>query len=703
MPLTYTLQAQVSNSLPSYSDKVLLPQSVLSSIIDKYPTLPHPLIFKVISHEPGLRRITTYVGVKEFTLEEEIVGLPRTIYDRLKLGLNGQQQNLELELMDNVPKCTLLKLKPRFFYSEVHNWKFFLEDKLVKNYTILTEGELLFIEYNDLRIEFTIEEMNTKVCSIVDTDIVLEVVPLDDETAAKQLEFNKQEGEIEITSSRTVIDNLKPLLGNVPEKARVFKFDLSKVRGSKLVIHLENSHSDLDDDINSLVNIDLICGLDKFVGLENFLFTTMDEDFKLLKMNKEEVHSKHISIDLNSDLIRNKLAKKSHEDDSIFDKFIYLVAFCWEKSTSVVLTVLEDDNDDSIVDIVPEQGTKQCSNCQKYIPESTYAIHEAFCLRNNKRCTCGEVFLKKIPETHWHCPDDETYGNGLLLRFKHQRMHHHVYHCCDIQFKSFIDMVTTHKATVCPLKFHECKFCHLVLPQGEATYKDRFENLTNHENNCGNRTTECYTCNKVFRLKDLPKHLEMHEVEKRERLTSHKINFLKCSNVNCIRLLDIYNTNELLLCEVCYGPLYMAQHDPAHMKLQGRIERRYVMQLTRGCGNLWCTNKYCATANKSVFGAMGMRQKLETVNKELLSEVKVPALPINKDQVRSGGDGANTFWFCVSETILTKKVLIEMLTSEGEYDMEIIYKAANESSSNENDIRTWLGLNGVRHKNTEGH
>lgn len=704
MPLTFHLQPQEAKSLPSYSDKALLPSSILSKIVDTYDTLPRPLIFKAIS--PSLDNLTktktTYIGVREFTLDEDTIGLPRTIYDKLQISDDDEDDDtISIELMESIPKCTLLKLKPRYFYSEVPNWKFFLEDKLVKSYTILTEGEVLFIEHNGLRIELTVEKMNAKVCSIVDTDVVLEVVPLDNMTAAQQLEFNKQEeAEVEISSSSSiVVDNLKPLLGNVPEKARVFKLDITKFKGDNpIVVALHNLETS-DDLFESLVNIDLVCGLDRFVGLEDFSYTTMKDDFDL--QGKEDVKSKQIAVDLNSDLIKNKLAKKSNEDDTILDKYIYLVPFCWEKPTSVVLSIIQDNEDAK-----PSPGnnssvdTKQCYNCMKYIAKSKFSLHEAFCLRNIKKCICGQTFLKEIPLTHWHCPhDDDTYGNGQLMRFKHERLDHHIYQCCGTQFKNFIEMVTTHKATVCQLKLHECKFCHLVLPQGETTYKDRFENLTNHENTCGNRTTECYLCNQVLRLKDLPKHLGMHELEKKEKVSLHKSNFLKCCNVNCMKLLDIHNLNELKLCGVCYGPLYMTQDDPTKIKLQGRIERRYVMQLSRGCGNLWCDNEYCLTAQKNgSIGKMTMKEKLEMVQ-NLLTNINVPVLPINKALHQQ--ESCNTFWFCVSQTVLMKKVLIEMLISECEYDMEIIYKAANECSSNEEDIRMWLRLHGVRVKLTE--
>ena len=48
-----------------------------------------------------------------------------------------------------------------------------------------------------------------------------------------------------------------------------------------------------------------------------------------------------------------------------------------------------------------EEKKEKCENCKVEIPESKLAIHQGFCLRNNKYCpTCSKVFLSTEFEEH---------------------------------------------------------------------------------------------------------------------------------------------------------------------------------------------------------------------------------------------------------------------------------------------------------------
>ena len=49
-------------------------------------------------------------------------------------------------------------------------------------------------------------------------------------------------------------------------------------------------------------------------------------------------------------------------------------------------------------------GYAQCSNCGKWIPERTIALHSNFCERNNVMCSlCSKVMKKGEEKNHWHC------------------------------------------------------------------------------------------------------------------------------------------------------------------------------------------------------------------------------------------------------------------------------------------------------------
>ncbi|ABN67917.2 ubiquitin fusion degradation protein [Scheffersomyces stipitis CBS 6054] len=703
-----------TSQLPSYSDKAILPASVLSRIVDIIPEseLPHPLIFKITSSESlG----SCYIGVREFSApEDETVVLPDWIFTKL---LEPESVTVELQLKSSISKATSLKLKPLQLYSNITNWKYFLENKLTQYYTTLTSKETLVIEDDNLRYELYIEEINGEAhkpvtASIIDTDIVLDVVPLNDKLASEQqLEFNSNPHnnivEIESVVEATVHSFLSPKF-----KPTIYKIDLSKY-DSELFIKLDNL-AFASSNFDAIFNVDVIAGLDKFVSLENFKYTTMDEDFLLqnrFQHGNTSKATKVIRVDLKDDDILNKLQRAKDESvDGIDDleKFLYLIPFSWDEEAEVTLTIstcisdiLEDNNADIVDTEVPE-GHSRCPNCLKLISSNKLVLHESFCLRNNVKCTkCDMVFLKEIPSSHWHCDVCvDFHSDSSLLKFKHTRLYHtnQAYKCnqCSSteEYGTFIELVTKHKATVCPSKLHQCRFCHLIVPQGQATYQDRFENLTNHENSCGNKTIECYKCNKVFRTKDFQKHLKMHDLDKIQFNEWNKTVFRKCSNVNCIKLLGTEAANDLDLCDLCYGPLYIAQHDPTHIKLQQRIERRYMMQLTKGCGNGWCRNPYCASSYNASAEIKGkpFKELIQLLNEFLFRQISTPSFPINKAHVV---EGRNRLWFCVNESVSNKNVMLELISSEGEYDEEIIYKAVNEKND-EQSMRSWLHDNAIK-------
>ncbi|KAK6454311.1 ubiquitin fusion degradation protein [Scheffersomyces xylosifermentans] len=697
-------------SLPSYSDKAILPSSVLSQIVDVIPEsdLPHPLIFKITNNE-SLE--STYIGVKEFSSpEENTVILPNCIFTKL-----NEPETVSIRLVRTMAKAMALKVKPLQLYSNITNWKFFLENKLTKFYTTLTNKEHLVIEDDNLRYELFIDEINdeahkTITACIVDTDVILDVVPLNDKLASEQLlEFNSNPHNniVEIEDS-LLLENVSSFL-NPKFVPRIYKIDLTKY-DKEIQINLQNLDF-TSNNYDTVFNVDLIAGLDKLTTLENFKYTTMGQDFKIQNNLDHGISTdgaKSFTVDLRDDEIVNKLNRAKEvaiEGGEEPEKYLYLIPFTWDSDAKLKISITTDitsvhDIEDEI-EMIPE-GYTRCSNCLKSISSNKLVLHESFCLRNNVRCTqCNSVFLKSIPQSHWHCDQgDNFYTDSNLLKFKHIRLYHtnQAYKCnqcgSPTVYDSFLDLVTKHKATDCPQKLHQCRFCHLIVPQGEYTYQDRFENLTNHENSCGNKTVECYKCNKIFRTKDFQKHLKMHDLDKIQFNQWNKTTFRKCSNENCINLLK-NDLNDLGLCDLCYGPLYIAQNDPTNIKLQSRIERKYMMQLTKGCGNSWCNNQYCLSSNNvsSEIKGKPFKELIAFLNGYLFKQIARPSLPINKSY-SNGGQG-NSVWFCVNESISTRKILLDLIRAEGEYDEEIIYKAVNERT-NEEGIRSWLGENAVK-------
>ncbi|KAM9926305.1 hypothetical protein OXX59_003307 [Metschnikowia pulcherrima] len=653
---TYTILK--SDSLPKYSDKCILPPSLLEEAIAAHEPLPHPMVFSLSNH--------IYIGVREFTAPENTIYVPEEIYTRIG------SETATCVLESSLPKATTLRIRPSQFYPQVTNWKYYLESFLSSQYTTLTENQNF--GHNDsiigVDVEMMVESSNAPTVVVVDTDISLDVAPLNDIMAAQQLEqesmISKFESVPELSTNVNV--DLEPY--NKAVHPSMYKINLLRFPKT-----LEISIRTSDDKFN----VDLVCGLDKLISLENFLWSTMGQE------NGEA--RKIIHIDSTSDMLTN--SKLKHASTGEF--WLYVVPFAWELNATVNLAVSEkfetDQSQQNETSPGSLNGKVQCENCHTYIDSSKLQLHEAFCLRHNVRCSCGEVFPKTIPSTHWHCENCDAHGESALHKFKHDKLFHNGPYICgkcedDTSFNDLLELVTCHKATVCAAKLHECQFCHLIVPQGKATFEDRFQNLTHHENDCGNKTAECFQCGKVLRNKELASHMKMHDLVKVQKNAEV---IPKCANANCVNILPVQQ-NELDLCDTCFGPLYLSVLDPNNMKLQARIERRYVLQLTKGCGNSWCRNMECANGNTK----FDFKQALARVKSELFSHIARPALPANAGKKLAA---YNTFWFCVSEKMQAKKNLADKLKAESSYGENMIYKAV--AARGEEGAREWLAINAM--------
>lgn len=705
--LNFELNFNLESILPRYSDKAVFPPSILSLIINSYgeSSLPHPLIFKIWHNQRAC-----YIGVKEFSSNEGEIILPWVIAQKLVLE---DGDTIRVELVDDIPKGKSLTLKPLQFYPQIPNWKFFLESKLSHFYTTLTRQDTLHIEDGGTIYELFIEAVDESLdtVGIIDTDMVLDVIPLNDIMAKQQLEFNESShyvdsdkiSELFLNDEIQILD-LKPF-NSQDFRPQIYKIDISNYENlNALTIKLATLEY---GDYSSLFNIDLVIGMDKLVNLENFRWTTMNQDFDLQSMldnHKSDKYEKSVTMDIqNNDEL---LSKKNITEDDNADHYVYIVPFTWQFNGNVQLSVSKGGNslaiekDDDIKEDA-HQGTMRCLNCNKPISPEKFKLHESFCIRNNVKCSCGLVFLKEIPPNHWHCEmcnDSTKYGSSSLLRFKHNKLFHEEHYVCTkcsstTEFHNYIDLVN-HKSSDCPGKLHECRFCFLIVPQEESTYEDKVANLSHHENSCGNKTTECFKCNKVLRTKDLSKHLKLHDLDKIQMNQNTKLNFKKCLNENCIVVIKDTNVNELGLCDYCFGSVYIPQHDPTNLKLQNRIERKYMIQLSKGCGFGWCKNANCKSYNPLVSTNKLHKELLEYINNDLFSKISTPSLPINRGKVPPPN---NTLWFCVNESIQMKKDILMALIAENEYDEELIYKPINELSIvTEDAVREWLLHNGVK-------
>lgn len=644
-------------SLPRHSDKCRFPQLLLENVLENNGEIPHPLVLRLSTATKSV-----LVGVKEFTSPEGQILVPQEILDRLTYAAS-EPATTEVA---TIPPVTSLLVKPAVFYPHIVNWKYYLESFVSANYTTLSEGQIFFYEDKTagVTVLLQVEAANAPSVVVIDSDAVLDVIPLDDTMAAQHLAHSEDVGNFENAT----------LLGADPLAFTLEPF--SKARVPKL-LRIDLKHYEKPFQIRLIsqdaTNVDLLVGTDQFVTLENFLWSTISQDNDAFK---------RAIVEPKSDIIANYT---QHCKDSESGCYLYVVPFAWDHAGEIELSVTEyvpEGPDDEV-------GKVRCGNCKTLIDKANFQLHEAFCYRTNVRCECGQIFTKSVPHYHWHCSkcDPLQSGNSTLAKFKHDRMFHSGPYVCTCgettEYALYLDLVTSHKATDCPLKIHECRFCHMIVPQEQATYQDKYANLTHHESECGGKTTECYLCGNILKRRDLASHLKIHELKK---VQENEIQLNKCSNANCVNLIDDASPNDLRLCALCFGPLFAPVHDPTYVKLKSRIERKYMLQLTKGCGNAKCENQECATG----YTPLDFKLAHQRVQNKLLPFVKVPQLPGVVAETTH-----NIFWFCVDSSTANRRELVQLLQKENNYSSNSVIRAVNATTS-EASARDWLQLKGVK-------
>lgn len=130
-------------------------------------------------------------------------------------------------------------------------------------------------------------------------------------------------------------------------------------------------------------------------------------------------------------------------------------------------------------DETPPPNSVLCKNCKKYVPDYSFARHEAFCHRNNFCCPiCDQVMPKSQELTH------------------HDEVHKEV-KCPDCQKEMEPSLIPDHLENICEYRKLRCTFCSLNFDA-----KEIFE----HSNLCGSRTEECPKCKKYVLLREFDYH-----------------------------------------------------------------------------------------------------------------------------------------------------------------------------------------------------
>lgn len=658
-----------------------------ADIVERQQTLPHPLTFRLVNPENG--RIV-FAGIREFSSENGLVGISPFLRDSLGFSdkslepANGSIED-SLESANNdlsrltvhvqeLSKGTYVKLRPLEAGYDPEDWKALLERSLRDNFTTLTHGEILAVAAGREEYRFLVDELKPshEAVSLVDTDLEVDIEALNEEQARETLKKRMQRNQHSQGTSTGSSRGGNILIGQstagqvlVGEYVDYTVEDWDRTRGLEVELDADDPEYDLE------------------------LFITPAGPKQRARPREDE----YIFSDLSTR--STKRIKVAHTNTSLDNAEALWISVkgCQQidptanprKLLSYSLQVVPTiDATSSTQSLTPNESVPsnpndlRCKNCHQWVPKQTMMLHENFCLRNNILCPqCSQVFKKSSQswQNHWHCPDDSAYGSTPSQHQVHDSHFHTPQTCKDCDYSAHsTHALAHHRTTTCPAKSILCQFCHLIVPQqgpDDPAFTDAeviLSNLTPHELTDGARTTECHLCAKIVRLRDMCTHLRHHDLQ---RLSRSKPSL--CLNANCGRTLDRVgkngdvvkqqSSNELGICDTCFGPLYVSMYDPDGKALKRRVERKYLSQLLTGCGQGWCRNEMCRTARRSSGpdgeGKMTSKEAMAMV-RPLLEGLGAPAGSGNGLRAGSGVP----VQFCTDEGSQKRRGLAEMMAAE---------------------------------------
>ncbi|KAK2035261.1 ubiquitin fusion degradation protein [Colletotrichum zoysiae] len=576
-------------------DKILLPQSALEQLLAASPQppapanstftsydpfnpyarhhqtqyhhsdtsqqLPNPLMFRLVNQSNGN---VVYAGIREFSAADGEIALGPYLMEALGIlstdfgsetpssgsidptddSMKHTQPTVTVHA-NQLPKGTYVRLRPLEAGYDPDDWKSLLERQLRESYTTLTKDTILSVRgVKGEDFKFLVDKFLPEgdgIC-VVDTDLEVDIEALNEEQARETM--------------RQIMAKAQPGTTNGSSKGREYvDYELpSWDRTRPLTIEL--SELPVSD------------AVDLFISPKSTRQRARPRDSEHVFGNFAPSEDGRKSITIQPTNIELENAEQL-----LISVHGYPLAGGSQETAPVRFRLRakaerEAESHYSPVDLVKDEARptdeEQCKNCLQWVPKRTLVLHQNFCLRNNILCTrCRHVFKKGSWEweAHWHCEHDDAHGDSSASKAKHDYVRH-------------------------------------------------TERLTAHELADGARTTDCHLCHKIVRMRDMTAHMKHHELDKASRPKP-----AICRNANCGRTLHGVGStgavgvgtamgqgpgNELGLCSLCFGPLYVSMHDPEGKALRRRIERRYLSQLMTGCGKKWCGNEWCRSGRDNI-------------------------------------------------------------------------------------------------------
>ncbi|KAM0265388.1 hypothetical protein ACHAQJ_000230 [Trichoderma viride] len=679
--------------------------------------LPNPLIFRLVNPK---NHNVVYAGIREFSAPEGTIGLSSLLLEALAIGPDDYvlsssdsitYEDLVAEDSENPPsknvipkdgritvhaeqlqKGTYVRLRPLEAGYNPDDWRPLLERQLRQNFTTLTKNTVIPVQgsqgesFKLLVDKFTPD--GDGIC-VIDTDLEVDIEALNEEQARETMRQIMAQGQSDSASGSSKGGELS-----------IWKDAEDQVVPGQYVDYTLPSWDRSQNLVITLSGLSDADSLDLFITPKSRQQRALPRDsvhvfgdFSPARYGTKSITISPTNVELEdaeSLLISVHAYQDTNSDPTSTTPIAYTIR--------AKVASLEGTTSNEPMELDKEEHSadeEQCTNCLQWVPKRTMVLHQNFCLRNNILCPiCKTVFKKGSPEyeAHWHCSHDEAHGDSPLSKAKHDQVFHTDHSCpsCEFSTNSLSDLAR-HRTSVCPGKIILCRFCHLEVPQEGDPFNPSPEvvlsGMTAHELADGARTTECHLCDKIIRLRDMETHLKHHELDKVNRSKPSV-----CRNVNCGRTMYGVGSrgqigsasspvrgpgNNIGLCSVCFGPLYVSMHDPEGKSLRRRIERRYLSQLISGCGKPHCSNEWCKTGRSNA----GLEPKRSSA---------AAVLPIVKPLLPGALDASEPAYFCVDEASQSSRKLAELVAAEKAWDLEWCVAAAEIERANLDDMREWL-------------
>ena len=554
-------------------DRVNLPQVVLEQIIksQSFGTNGLPFVFQ-LSHSTR----QTHAVVHSFTAEPGSMALSPFLCTNLGLAspIDGIVQ---LTLIQNLPVCVYASISPLDqFYMDVPDMRALLESYLRRNHTTLTKGEVLRIHDGSHEHLFVLNSLKpADVCLCINTDMEVDIQPVDigvmHEAAYRKLGANKP-NEVEFGNASLEL-RLEMSADNPSRTYKVSRPHESRIEAIGIQFQVNSTNVDAD--------VDLFASFMQPPSIVQHEFFCCEYRKGFVEIPAGYCDAPYLYVSI-----------VSNASDVPFECILTLSLGNQQQLPTASQPLTDHQQPDA----------KKCSNCGASVPPASFAMHEVFCQRNNRKCNqCAVVMSKQEYSTHWHCDQCDKHGN-VIERDKHVRRMHTVLQCDKCHAEMLLCRIAEHCKHACPERLVECRFCHLKVRAGgkSMTAKDLYYglDLCEHESECGSRTIDCVKCGRKIQMKEVQMHVKLfHTPEPSLATTERSLSAVEihlCKNKNCS---NIEKLGPFKTCRSC-SQLILGGAKDIQTGIKNLITR-YHTQLTAGCDYRdHCCNRYCATATK---------------------------------------------------------------------------------------------------------